>query len=493
MECNNLRRVITITGLVFCCVSDGYIFGQMSGMVNALGAPDSPIFLTENDISWIASTINITCIFGFIIVGILSRTLGRRWSTTIVGAPVLLSWILLYYAQDKFVLLFTRILVGISYGGVFFQTVVNCGEYLPSSNRQFACNLIISIGTLSGVMMGHILSLLIDWRQVALIGLIPSGLACILPLFWLESPYWLASKGQFDKCEKAFRALRNNNENNEAELKYLIAYEKKSQIEFLTRSNTRFGDIKKIVHACKEMYFWKITFTIFIVNIYRAAAGRVLLSTFAITMLQEITGRTDVLLFTLLVDGFGIIGAAWSFYLINKYKMRRLLFTLGVLSNILLIAFSAALYFVPNKSWYPWIKVVLMASYYIVASAGPYAVLEVFIGEVNPLEVKEFSIFVTGTLAGGVFFLSIKLASTMFSTLGYSGTFLFYAIITAMCLLFLWVYMPETKGRTLHEIEVFFKTGKFEHKQEIACNKKLHEVNECNRQENCNLIIGEIG
>ncbi|XP_038214893.1 sugar transporter ERD6-like 6 [Zerene cesonia] len=348
-------------------------------------------------------------------------------------------------------------------------------------------------------MIGHILSLLLDWRQVALIGLIPSGLACILPLFWLESPYWLAAKGKFDKCEQAFRALRNNNENNEAELKYLISYERKNQTEFLTRPDTPSGGdsndlvFRKIVQACKEMYFWKITFIVFIVNIYRAAAGRVLLSTFAITMLQEMTGRNDVLFFTLLVDGFGIIGAAWSFYLIKKYKMRRLLFTLGVISNIILIAFSAALYFVPNESWYPWIKVVLMAFYYIVASAGPYAVLEVFIGEVNPLGVKEFSTFVAGSLAGGVFFLSIKLASTMFSTLGYSGTFLLYAFITIMCLIFLWVYMPETKGRTLHEIEVFFKTGRFEHKQEIACGKKVQEVNECKRQENCNLISGEIG
>ncbi|XP_045495169.1 sugar transporter ERD6-like 6 [Colias croceus] len=433
----------------------------MSGMINALAAPDSPIPVTQDDISWIASTINITCICGFVLVGILSKAIGRRFSTTILGIPVILCWIALYFAQDKFIFLLTRVIVGVSYGGIFCQSILNCGEYLPPSIRQFACNIIITLGNLSGVMLGHILSLLMDWRNVALLGLIPSGLACLLPLFWIESPSWLASKGKFDKCEKAFRKLRQDNEDNKLELRHLIEYEKKNQSDYVARHSSRFSDIKKVIFACKELYFWKLTLTLFVVNIYRATAGRILLNTLAITMLQEITGRTNVLLFTLLVDGFGIIGAAVSFYLIKKLKMRKLLFTSGVISNTLLVVFSASLYFVPNETWYPWIKVVFMALYYIVVSAGPYPVLDVFIGEVHPLEIKEFSSFLSGGLAGGIHFLTVQLAASMFATMGYSGTFLFNAFIVSFCLVYLSIYMPETKGRTLQEIEMFFKTGTF--------------------------------
>ncbi|XP_038214562.1 sugar transporter ERD6-like 6 [Zerene cesonia] len=461
------KDVVIVAGLVFCCISDGYIFGQMSGMIDALAAPNSPIPVSQDDISWIASTINMTSICGFVIVGILSKAIGRRLSTTILGVPVILCWIALYFAQDKFVFLFTRVIVGVSYGGIFFQTIFNCGEYLPPNIRQFACNIIISLGNLFGVMLGHILSLLMDWRNVALLGIIPSGLACLLPLFWIESPFWLASKGKFDKCEKAFKSLRQANEVNEAELRNLIAYEKKNQSDFVARHSSKFSDMKKVIFACKELYFWKITAILFVVNIYRATAGRVLLNTLAITMIQEITGRTNVLLFTLLVDGFGIIGSVASFYLIKKLKMRKLLFISGIISNTLLVVFSASLYFVPNEYWYPWIKVVLMASYYIVVNAGPYPVLDVFIGEVHPLEIKEFSGFLSGSIAGGIHFLSVQLAASMFATMGYSGTFLFNAFIVSFCLVYLSVYMPETKGRTLQEIEIFFKTGKFDGSQEV--------------------------
>ncbi|CAG9578213.1 unnamed protein product [Danaus chrysippus] len=56
MSCpQTLRQALVLTGLALSSMSDGFIFGQMSGMINVLREDDSPIFLSEDDVSWIGA------------------------------------------------------------------------------------------------------------------------------------------------------------------------------------------------------------------------------------------------------------------------------------------------------------------------------------------------------------------------------------------------------------------------------------------------------
>ncbi|XP_050674153.1 uncharacterized protein LOC126971784 isoform X2 [Leptidea sinapis] len=468
-----LRQFLVVTGLACCSISDGLIFGQMSGMLDALHSKNSEIPLDQSDLSWIASSINITCFWGFLLVAVVTEVYGRRRAITMLNIPVLICWIMVYLAQDKATLLISRVIVGVSYGGVLILTYLSVAEYTSPNIRSFCLNVMGCVGLYVGISLGHVSSLLFSWRTVALIGAIPTLLAIVLPLFWVESPSWLASKGRFDECKIAFEALHVFNEETNKELEFLISSEQRKQVRYSKNTNLVKFIFSKISLAIRKRYFWKISLVNTVINIYRIAGGRIMFSTLALTILQDIAGKTSILSHTLLVDGFSILGAVISCFLVKKFKMRPLLFTSGIISNTILLILAICLYCRPEKDEiFTWVKVSLLALYFITVLAGPYAVLETLLMEIIPLEIKAYFIFFFGALIGIIQFLAVKMAPVMFSSIGYHGVFIINAGIVTLCLIFLWFYLPETKGKTLEAIENHFicQTNEIE----------LNDIDQCN-------------
>ncbi|XP_046962665.1 facilitated trehalose transporter Tret1-like [Vanessa cardui] len=439
----------------------------MSGMIDGLQSKDSPIALTSEDISWIASTINIFCIVGFAATGTITDWLGRKKAMTVINSTVAACWVFLYFANDKTMLLLSRLILGVCFGGCILLVFINIGEYITPSFRPISINLILCVGCLIGTTLGHTLSVLFHWRYVALMGIIPSGLATILPLFWVESPTWLASKGKFDKCEKAFRALHPLNKDTENELKLILAYERKKQNES-SHGNSKFEAIKNLFMILTKKYYWKIFGICVISNIYRISTCRTLFSTLAISMLQDITASSDILLFTLFIDGLTTVAAVSSCAILVKFKIRNILFISGVIANLCLIIFALSLYLCPGNEYsLSWLKIFLLALYFMVVTAGPYPVLDLVMSEILPPEMKSFLIILIGSVSFTFQFVSIKFAASMVTQMGYHGLFLSYAAIVFLCLIYMWFCLPETKGRTLHEIEYFFKNGTFDYNKEM--------------------------
>lgn len=113
-----------------------------------------------------------------------------------------------------------------------------------------------------------------------------------------------------------------------------------------------------------------------------------------------------------------------------------------------------------NNSYFAWVCSSILAFYFITAYAGPYAVLEILLAEVYPLEFKCYMTVVIGGTAGLATFLCVKLAPNMFMSMGYHGVFLLNSAIVFACLAYLWLHMPETKGKTMQEIELLFRHNK---------------------------------
>ncbi|XP_013176731.1 PREDICTED: probable metabolite transport protein CsbC isoform X1 [Papilio xuthus] len=455
------RQLHVIVGLIFCSISDGFIFGQMSGMVDDLRGKESEITLSDADVSLIASIINATCILGFGVVAVLSEKFGRRLTISILNVPVLVSYIMLYLGQNMVTIVTSRVIVGVCYGGVLMLTYVAMAEYMTPNKRAFYINLISATGPSVGTVLGHVLCLLLHWRTVALIGLIPTGLSALLPLFWIESPSWLASQGRFEECKKVYREIFGKSNASEAQLELLIETEIAKRNEITGNKRNFALIVQKIRSAMKRKYFWKIMILGAIINIYRIAAGRLMFSTLAITMLQELTGSSDILLYTFYVDGFFILGSIFSLFSLSAMKMRPLIFSLGFLGNVTLLVLSASIHFISSDSKYVWTIISLLAFYFITVLTGPYAVLEPYLAEIFPLDIKLYCVLLLSFVVSIASFLAVFLAPLMFATIGYDGVFLLNALIVFLCLGYLWFFMPETKGRTLQEIEYFFKNNKF--------------------------------
>lgn len=407
-----------------------------------------------------AAIINVTCFLGFGVVVGLTEVFGRRKTLTIISLPVLICWLMVYFAQDKSMLLASRAVVGSAFGGVLVMTYINVGEYVSPNMRSFCLNIMLGIGTSLGTMLGHILCLFMHWKTVALIGLIPSALSAFMPLFWVESPSWLATHKRFDECEEAFKALHISTEASERELRMLIECQKNQKI-IPKGSNPYIQLMKKFIEMCKTRYYWKTALLTIIICFYRVAAGRILLTTLAITIIHDITGAADIIEYTVMVDGFALIGSGISCVLVSKFKMRPLLICSGIISNSIQIIFALSLYLWQDQHM-AWVKISLLALYYITVTAGPYSVIETLLTELQPLEIKTINCLFIGTIVSVVQYLHIQFATKMFAGIGYHGVFFLDSAIVFICLIYIYFQLPETKGRTLQEIEYYFKHNRFQ-------------------------------
>ncbi|XP_038214567.1 sugar transporter ERD6-like 15 [Zerene cesonia] len=203
-----------------------------------------------------AASINITCFCGFGIVALITEIYGRKKAVCIGTIPLILSWVLTYFSTHNTTLYISRFFAGISFGCTLFLNYINIGEYVSPNIRLMTTNMLLCAASLTGTMIGQVLSIVMEWRNVALIGIIPSILSAIIPFFWVESPMWLASQGRFEECEVAFNSLRTPSKAAEEELKLLLSTENRKNKKYKKKTFVPVA-LKKIRDALNQRYFWK--------------------------------------------------------------------------------------------------------------------------------------------------------------------------------------------------------------------------------------------
>ncbi|XP_069356177.1 facilitated trehalose transporter Tret1-like [Maniola hyperantus] len=448
--------------------------GQMAGMIGSLQKNEDGIGLSEGQIALLGAFVNLCTILGLFLLTVISEKLGRRWCLIIGSLPLITNWIVLFYAKTYEALMISRFLGGIAFGLLWCMSAAGSSEYVSYKTRALSLNFVLMVVPSFGIGLGHVLGLLFHWRTTALIGIVLSSVHVVLPYFWVESPHWLASKGRFEECEQVFRKLHGNKSGNEHELLLLIKLETKKQ-KAANEMNTN-NIYRKVLQMLKKKYFWHLMIMSGVLYAYFAAAGKVIFTNLATVILEQMTGTSDILLYTLVVDGFTFVGTCISCFLIKEMSIRALLFSSGLISNGILIALSACLYFKNNEVYFQWINVLLLAMYFIVINAGPYPVLDVLLGEIYPLELKVYCYVISTPLLLSTTFLSLLSLPYIASVMGYHGLFLLNTGIMFICLAYLYVRLPETKGKTLQEIEVYFKTDSFNVDQIMSPSEQINTL-----------------
>ncbi|XP_023942234.2 uncharacterized protein LOC112048801 [Bicyclus anynana] len=445
--------------MTIASASVGFAYGHVSGLIRALQKNEDGITLNEGQISVIATSMTFCVVIGIYLLALCGDRIGRRWSLILLSTPMLLSWMLVYLATGFTTLMLSRIFAGTSAGGLIVVNMIGAAEYTCPNTRAFYQSIISMVASSLGIGIGHVLGVLYHWRTLAVFGMVVSTIHICLPYFCVESPQWLASKGRFKECEIAFRKLHGMQQKAEDELRLLINMEdKKLKVASELKMN---NGCKKMLDALKKKYFWGLLLTYSFVYIYYAAAGKVIFTNLATVMLEEMTGTSDILLFTLIVDGFILIGTCASCVLIKKMSVRVLLFSSGYISNGVLLVLSVSMYFKNDEKYYQWINVILLALYFIIVHAGPYPVMDVLLGELFPLDIKLYCYLLCSPMLLATVCVSIMIMPMIVSAIGYHGLFLLNSVVVFICLGYFWVKMPETKGKTLQEIEVYFKTNEF--------------------------------
>ncbi len=416
----------------------GFLFGFETAVIS--GAEKTIQKLWELSPFWqgftVASSL-IGTVIGSIIVGGPVQKYGRKKTLLTIAILYLISAIGCSYTSQWIPFIIFRFLGGIAVGASSVVGPMYISEISPASMRgrlagSFQTNIVF--GILVAFITNYIFSGFGEdaWRLMFGIMIIPSALFYILLRTIPESPRWLVLKNREAEAIPIFKKLSTENIDIAiSEIRASLSEKKENLFQ------SKYG--KPIFFAVVLAMFNQLTG----INAILYYAPRIFsMAGFseAESFLQPIYIGTANLIFTLL-----------AMTLIDKVGRKKLLI-IGSFGMILFLALTAQVFSQPEPN-----KMVVI---YLVGFIGFFgfsqgAVIWVFISEIFPNAVRSQG----GALGSFTHWIMAAIISWTFpiivegNSLGGYYSFLFYALMMLAHLIFVWKFLPETKGRTLEEIQ----------------------------------------
>ncbi|KPI43700.1 Polyol transporter 5 [Cyphellophora attinorum] len=382
---------------------------------------------------------------------------GRRGTIFFSAAFCCLSVIGSGLTQNWWQLFITRILLGIGMGSKASTVPIFCAENAPAAVRG-GLVMCWQMWTAFGIFLGFCANLAvkdtgdISWRLQLGSAFIPAVPLWVGVYFCPESPRWYIKKGKFHKAFQSLKRLRNTELQAARDLYYIYAQIQAEQT-LVHKSNyvTRFIQLFTIPRVRRA------TLASFTVMIAQQMCGINIIAFYSSTVFKQAGASVTGAL--LASWGFGLVNFlfAWpAIWTIDTFGRRSLLlFTFPQMAWTLLAA--GMCFFIPESSSAHLgliaLFIFLFAAFY---SPGEGPVPFTYSAEVFPLSHREVGMaWAVATCLFWAAVLSITFPR-MLNAMTAQGAFGFYAAlnVTALVMIFLWV--PETKQRTLEELDYIF-------------------------------------
>ncbi|KAJ5758795.1 hypothetical protein N7520_005951 [Penicillium odoratum] len=386
-----------------------------------------------------------------------NRYFGRRGTIFLAAVFCFLSPIGSAVTQSWPQLFVTRLLLGIGMGLKASTIPIFCAENVPANIRG-GLVMCWQLWTAFGIFLGYSANLAvmkvgaIAWRLQLGSAFIPAVPLLVGVYFCPESPRWYIKRGSASKAYKSLLRLRNSPLQAARDLYYISAQIKIEQ-EIIGPSNyiTRFGELFTIPRVRRA------TLASFTVMIAQQMCGINIVSFYSSTIFANAGASNEQALFA--AWGTGLVNFVFAFpavWTIDTWGRRSLLlFTFPQMAWTLLAAGFCFKIPDSSKAHLGLIAffVYLFEAFY---SPGEGPVPFTYSAEVFPLSHREVGMaWAVAVCLGFAAVLSITFPRMLYA-MGPTGAFGFYAglNVTALVMIFLWV--PETKQRTLEELDYIF-------------------------------------
>ncbi|PFH46025.1 hypothetical protein AMATHDRAFT_156846 [Amanita thiersii Skay4041] len=420
---------------------------------------------------WIVGLVNAgpyiaSCLVGCWLTDPLNHFFGRRGTLFWCGIFCIFSVIGQGFAQNWPQLLVCRLLLGLGMGPKATTSPVFAAENVPAIIRG---GLVMSwqLWTAFGILLGFSANLVlyrvgpIAWRLQFGSAFLPAVPLTIGIYFCPESPRWLMKKGKYKAAYRSFCRLRNSPLQAARDM-YYVHCQLTEEFEVLKGSNyfARFFELFYIPRVRRA------TLASFVAMIAQQMCGINIIAFYSSSVFSQAHySPRDALLASW---GFGIVNWLFAFpavWTIDTFGRRNLLlFTFPNMAWTLLAAGLCFLIPESNHARVPLIAlfIFLFAAFY---SPGEGPVPFTYSAEVFPLTHREMGM--SWAVATNLFWASVLSLTfpRLIAAFTPTGAFGFYAGLNVLAFIMIFFLMPETKQRTLEELDYVFAVPTMKHVQ----------------------------
>jgi MFS transporter, SP family, galactose:H+ symporter len=451
----SLPRQATSRGFVLIAAAfaalGGLLFGYDTGVISgALIFIRSQFHLSVFHQELVVSVVLVGAAFGALSGGRLADAFGRRFMLVVTALIFVAGAIVCATAPSLGVLVAGRIVVGLGIGFSTSTVPVYISEVSPAEARGWQVSLFqlaITVGILAAYLVDYAFAAGGQWRWMLGLAVVPGAILGLAMLAMPETPRWLAKHGHADTARNVLARIRGTQDVNR---------EFREIEETLSRADER-GRFSDLMAASVRPAL--------IIGIGLAIAQQITgINTviyYAPTIIQSagISSAAGAILATAGIGVVNVLMTILAMWLIDRVGRRPLLLT-GIAGMILSLGTLGLVFHTHAPSAaLGWLAVIILMAYVasFAISLGP--IFWLLIAEIYPLKIRGVA---EGTAAGTNWAANLLVSITFLSlvqALGPSWTFWVYGLLAIATWLFSYYLVPETKGRTLEEIEKSWRFG----------------------------------
>ncbi|EJG0128031.1 sugar porter family MFS transporter [Staphylococcus pseudintermedius] len=415
----------------------GYDMGVISGALLYL-KDDIPLNAYTEGL--VVSSMLVGAIVGAGLSGPLSEKLGRRRLVFMISIVFIIGALILALAPTMEILVLGRVIIGLAVGGSTAIVPVYLSELAPTDARGSLSSLnqlMITIGILASYLVNYAFAPIEGWRWMLGLAVVPSVILMIGVIFMLESPRWLLEK----RGEKAARDVMK--------LTY-PASEIDHEIENMKKINQIADNTWTVLKSP-----WLLS-TIIIGSVFALLQQLIGINAIIYYAPKIFAtagfGESTAILSTVGIGVVNVLVTIFAISIIDKIDRKKLL-VIGNIGMVASLLIMSALIWLIGVNSAAWIILLCLTTFIIFFGVSWGPVLWVMLPELFPMRARGAATGIAALVLSIGSLLVAQFFPVLTDVLQVQQVFLIFAVIGIIAMIFVIKFLPETRGRSLEQIE----------------------------------------